>query len=98
MDSKNVKATDGQVVYMYEDKLPANKVNNRDGKLSFWTGGADAGSTFVIRPVTVTDTAVTAIALPSTNMASEEVYDLSGRHAEKTSRGVLVMNGKKVVR
>ena len=98
VNSSNLKAPDAQVVYMYEDKLPANKVNNRDGKLSFWTGGADAGSTFVIRPVTVTDTAVTAIALPSTNMAPEEAYDLSGRHADKTARGVFVMAGKKVVR
>ncbi|MDO4930249.1 MAG: sialidase family protein [Bacteroidales bacterium] len=32
-------------VYMYQLGAEDNKVNNRDNKLAFWTGGADAGST-----------------------------------------------------
>ena len=35
--------------YMYEKVNPANKVNNRDNKLAFWNGGADAGSTVNVR-------------------------------------------------
>ena len=35
--------------YMYEKGYSSNKVNNRDNKLAFWNGGADAGSTLNIR-------------------------------------------------
>ena len=35
--------------YMYEKGYPSNKVNNRDNKLAFWNGGADAGSTLNIQ-------------------------------------------------
>ncbi len=35
--------------YMYEKGYPSNKVNNRDNKLAFWNGGADAGSTVNVR-------------------------------------------------
>ncbi len=34
--------------YMYQFGTTANKVNNRSGKLAFWTGGADAGSCITI--------------------------------------------------
>lgn len=34
--------------YMYQKSTTANKVNNRDNILAFWTGGADAGSTLNI--------------------------------------------------
>lgn len=34
--------------YMYQKGTTANKVNNRDNILAFWTGGADAGSTLKI--------------------------------------------------
>lgn len=40
---------DGNYYYMYEKDYPANKVNNRDGKLAFWNSGADAGSTLNVR-------------------------------------------------
>ena len=98
MDSKDLKAEGADVVYMYEDKFPANRANNRDNRLAFWTGGADKGSTFVIRPVEMTEPAVTSIVLPNSATSSNEVFDLSGRRAESTSQGVLVMNGKKVVK
>ena len=35
--------------YMYEKGYRNNKVNNRDNKLAFWNGGADAGSTLNIQ-------------------------------------------------
>ena len=97
-DSKNLNADDAQVVYMYEDKYTSNKANNRNGKLAFWSTGADDGSTFVIRPLEITTSPVTAIALPRAEKQSAETYDLSGRRADEAARGVLVMAGKKVVK
>ena len=35
--------------YMYEKGYPSNKLNNRENKLAFWNGGADAGSTLNVR-------------------------------------------------
>lgn len=98
IDSKDLSAKDADVVYMHEDGNVANKANNRNGKLAFWTGGQDKGSTFVIRPVARTESAVTAIARPTSVAASSEVYDLSGRHADAAAKGIFVMNGKKVVK
>ena len=46
----------------------------------------------------MTEPAVTSIVLPNSATSSNEVFDLSGRRAESTSQGVLVMNGKKVVK
>ncbi len=40
---------EGNYYYMAEKGYPANKVNNRDGKLAFWNEGADAGSTLNVR-------------------------------------------------
>ena len=34
--------------YIYVAGKPSEKLNNRNGKLAFWTGGADHGSTFQI--------------------------------------------------
>lgn len=34
--------------YIAQHGVPANKINNRDAKLAFWTGGADAGSSVVV--------------------------------------------------
>lgn len=36
--------TDANGQYMYQKDNVSNKVNNRDNKLAFWTGGADLGS------------------------------------------------------
>lgn len=46
-DSKNL-GTDVNAQYMYQKGAPANKVNNRDNILAFWTGGADHGSSLKI--------------------------------------------------
>lgn len=35
--------------YLNQHGVSANKINNRNGKLAFWTTGADAGSSVVIR-------------------------------------------------
>ncbi len=47
--SDDLNNDDGAYYYMAEKDYPNNKVNNRDSKLAFWTGGADAGSTLNIR-------------------------------------------------
>ena len=96
--SKDINANDAQVVYMYEDKFPSNKPNNRGGKLAFWSTGADHGSTFVIRPLEITTSPVTALAFPTVEAQSDETYDLSGRRADEKVHGVLVTKGKKVLR
>lgn len=38
--------------FMYEMGFTSNKVNVRDGRLAFWTAGADNGSAIVIKPYT----------------------------------------------
>lgn len=47
-DSDDLGSTDVAHAYMYEVGYESNKVNNRDSKLAFWNGGADAGSTLQI--------------------------------------------------
>ena len=46
---------------MYQMGYPANRVNYRSGKLAFWTGGADKGSTLTIREVKTEEAAPAAI-------------------------------------
>ena len=82
---------------MYEDGIPANKVNNRNNKFAFWNGGADKGSTLTILPVTSNLT--TSVASVATqNVVSGPAYDLAGRRVAQNTRGVLVQKGKVVVR
>lgn len=37
--------------YVNEHGYSANKINNRNNKLAFWTAGADAGSSVVVTPI-----------------------------------------------
>ena len=43
--------------YMAQKGFASNRMNNRDGKLAYWTGGADNGSTFTVelRPSSVAE-------------------------------------------
>lgn len=41
--------TDKPAYYIYVDGATSDKLNNRGGKLAFWTGGADAGSAFQVK-------------------------------------------------
>ena len=80
---------------MYEDGIPANKVNNRNNKFAFWNGGADKGSTLTILPVTSNlTTSVTTVDFQPT--AAATTYDLAGRRVAQNTRGVLVQKGKVV--
>lgn len=43
-EGTDVLGDDTPAFYMYQKENSANKVNNRDSKMAFWTGGQDAGS------------------------------------------------------
>lgn len=38
----------GNAFYLHQKGIAANRMNSRDGRLAYWTGGADAGSTFLV--------------------------------------------------
>ena len=93
MDSSSLGSTDVAYAYMYEDGYIANKVNNRDNRLAFWTGGQDAGSTLQIRYVgTTTDIAE----IKGENSSTKAVYDLQGRKIAKVEKGIYIKDGKTV--
>ena len=61
--TKSSNATNG--FFLGQHGFPSNRINNRNGKIAYWTGGAGTGSTFVaVSPA--------AIKLPST----EKLYKL----------------------
>ena len=93
MDSSSLGSTDVAYAYMYEDGYIANKVNNRDNRLAFWTGGQDSGSTLQIRYVeTTTDIAE----IKGENISTKAVYDLQGRKIAKVEKGIYIKDGKTV--
>ena len=91
MDSSDLGSKDVAYAYMYEDGYISNKVNNRDNKLAFWTGGQDAGSTLQIRYVSST----TDIESLNCTAASEAIYDLLGRIMPEAHDGVFIIDGEK---
>ena len=46
--------------FLAQKDYPTNRMNNRDGKLAYWTGGAGAGSTFMVEEPEVAMAAVLA--------------------------------------
>ena len=93
LDSKDLSNTAGtEHAYMYEMGHTANKVNNRNNRLAFWTGGQDGGSTLQIHFALlgndikdITDSEI----LPT-------IYDLSGRIIDNPNNGIFIVNKKKV--
>ncbi len=57
---------DVKAYFIAEKDYPAARMNNRDNKLAFWTGGADAGSSFqwiwakTVQPITMDNGSFTA--------------------------------------
>ena len=92
MDSSSLGSTDVAYAYMYEDGYISNKVNNRDNKLAFWTGGQDAGSTLRILYVDAT----TSIDELNVENDVNAVYDLQGRRVENPTKGIYIKDGKKI--
>lgn len=100
LDSSKL-GTGVEYAYMYLDNNPSHKVNNRDDKLAFWTGGQDAGSTLRIREAKVTQGPISKISLPYAPHASHHsgatLYDLSGRRISQPQHGLYVSDGHKVL-
>jgi len=65
-----------------------------DGNLAYWTGGKDAGSTFVPTEVKKTSTGIHALIFQND---SATTYDLAGKTVSKTHKGVVIRNGKKML-
>ena len=65
-----------------------------DGNLAYWTGGKDAGSTFVPTEVKKTSTGINALIFQN---ESATTYDLSGKTVSKSHKGVVICNGKKML-
>ena len=65
-----------------------------DGNLAYWTGGKDAGSTFVPTEVKKTSTGIHALIFQND---SATTYDLAGKTVSKTHKGVIIRNGKKMI-
>ena len=84
-----------QYAYMYQMGYPSNRVNYRDGKLAFWTGGADKGSTLTILEVGTED--ADGISLPFADADDAAIlYDLSGRRiVAPTKDQIVIHNGAK---
>lgn len=52
--SENIAGAQGY--YIAQHGVDANAMNNRDGKLAFWTKDKDAGSTFIVTPIVASRT------------------------------------------
>ena len=65
-----------------------------DGNLAYWTGGKDAGSTFVPTEVKKTSTGINALIFQN---ESATTYDLSGKTVSKSHKGIVIRNGKKML-
>lgn len=58
--------------YLHQLGQTSNKLNKRDDKLAYWTGGADAGSTLVVTELTGYAVTITA---PASSHGTLEVFD-----------------------
>lgn len=65
-----------------------------DGNLAYWTGGKDAGSTFVPTEVKKTSTGINALIFQND---SATTYDLAGKTVSKNHKGIIIRNGKKML-
>jgi hypothetical protein len=94
MDSRDLGSTDVAYAYMYEDGYISNKVNNRDNKLAFWTGGQDSGSTLRILYV---ETTTDIVEVKGEYGKVNAIYDLQGRQMAETEKGIYIVDGEKVL-
>lgn len=94
LDSSDLGSTGVEYAYMYEVGYESNKVNYRDGKLAFWSGGQDAGSTLQVNLAKYT-TAVAVVVDDAPDNGLSGIYDLSGRKVEEPGKGIYIVNGNK---
>lgn len=95
LNSTDLGPASKEYAYMYQDGHEANKVNNRNRKLAFWSGGQDGGSTLQIR--VAKKGSITGIGFINNNNVKKEFFDLSGRRISKPEKGIYVVNGQKVL-
>lgn len=94
-DSDDLGSNDVSNAYMYQVGYEANKVNNRDSKLAFWSTGADAGSTLQINFAKVTSGSTAITEVQDAVDGASVVYDLQGRRITSPVKGLYIVNGKK---
>ena len=92
LDSSDLGSTGPAYAYMYEDGNQAAAVNNRDGRLAFWSTGKDKGST--LRIFFAKKSQPTGIQGVVSN-SQEKIYDLSGRRVLSPEKGVYVVGKNK---
>ena len=97
--TKSPNATNG--FYLHQKGYANNRMNSRDNKLAYWTGGADNGSTFLVTEGSIEKAGdTTAIKEIADGYSEQEqtIYDLQGRKIERiTAKGIYIINGKKTV-
>ncbi|MBQ8257622.1 MAG: hypothetical protein IJY98_06905 [Bacteroidaceae bacterium] len=97
--SKSTNATDG--FYLNQKGYASNRMNSRDGKLAYWTGGADNGSTFLVTECEIIpndDTTGIENILINNENYPQGIYDLSGRRIKEiNANGIYIIDGKKVI-
>lgn len=72
----------------------SHKMNNRNNKLAYWTGGSDAGSTFTVTEREINETGIEESAADH-GKEIKEIYDLGGhRISNITQKGIYIINGK----
>ncbi|MDO5074801.1 MAG: hypothetical protein Q4D66_02810 [Bacteroidales bacterium] len=96
LDSSDL-GTGVEYAYMHMLGYVSNKVNNRDNKFSFWTGGQDSGSTLRILEAKTTDGPITSIESVHNQKRTSNTYDLTGRRVSKAAHGIYLRGGKKIV-
>lgn len=96
-DSEDL-GTGSNYAYLYQKGYPAHKINNRDKKLAFWSGGADAGSTLTVTFARKTSPTAIANISAQHSAADATIYNLDGRPAAPLYQGVCVKDGKKLLK
>ena len=92
LDSSDLGSTGPAYAYMYEDGNQAAAVNNRDGRLAFWSTGKDKGSTLrIFFAKKGQPTGIQGVVSKS----EEKIYDLSGRRVTNPEKGVYVVGPQK---
>lgn len=86
-----------QGFFLNQVGYPSNRMNLRDNKLAYWTGGADAGSTFVCTYVDSSTIVGIENVENGATITTPTTYDLQGRPVSNARRGIYVREGKKVV-
>lgn len=64
--------------FLHQKGYPSNRMNSRDSRLAYWTGGADGGSTFTISYVESTSAIDSVISDNADVCADPEYFNLQG--------------------